>query len=409
VKNTVEMQTLARSRLDESRICSYDLESVSEATTPLIHQEARFLYVQQGRGRIALQGREYPLEPGSLVAILPWQISEITQVESTLQYVLVIYHFDTVQRAMKLFWDEEKRPIPFEGQMETTPVVLCPQEQRGEADRILSSLHRELGMESTLELPEQRPFSSVSAVSLLVQLMVLFVRLGRKQTVVKKRDAMNSVEILRYMYLHCSEKLTLKQLSALFYCSESTVSAHITKLTGLSFFDLQNEMRVGKTVNFLLYTDLTLKEMAEILGYVDDSHISKVFAARVGMRIGEYRNIYRKVQNICRIEESRTGYTIVNEIYRNYEKPLTSELIARRFGISVTELNRLLLIQVERNFEDFLNLVRVNRACELLVETDRTVLEIAMDVGYRNPKTLTRNFLKLKLMTPTAFRAKLRA
>ena len=96
------------------------------------------------------------------------------------------------------------------------------------------------------------------------------------------------------------------------------------------------------------------------------------------MRIGEYRNIYRKVQNICRIEESRTGYTIVNEIYRNYEKPLTSELIARRFGISVTELNRLLLIQVERNFEDFLNLVRVNRACELLVETDRTVLEIAM-------------------------------
>jgi len=407
VKNTVEMQTLARSRLDESRICSYDLESVSEATTPLIHQEARFLYVQQGRGRIALQGREYPLEPGSLVAILPWQISEIVKVDSTLQYALVIYHFDTVQRAMKLFWEEENRPVPIESQMEAIPVVWFEPEQQKQIEFILRYLRLELGMESTLEMPEPQPFSSISAVSLLIQLTVLFSRMSRKQNIAKK-ESIDSVEILRYMYLHCSEKLTLKQLSALFYCSESTVSAHITRLTGLSFFDLQNEMRVGKTVNFLLYTDLTLKEMAEILGYVDDSHISKVFAARVGMRIGEYRNIYQKVQNICRVEESRTAYTIVNEIYRNYDKPLTSDLVARKFGISATELNRLLLIQVERNFEDFLNLVRVNRACELLLETDRTVLEIAMDVGYKNPKTLTRNFLKLKLMTPTSFRAKLR-
>jgi len=407
LRKTIEMQTLARSRLDESRICSYDLETVSEPTTPLIHQEARMLYVQQGTGEIALQGKKYPLQPGGLISILPWQISEIVKVDSTLQYALVIYHFDTVQRAMKLFWEEENRPVPIESQMEAIPVVWFEPEQQKQIEFILRYLRLELGMESTLEMPEPQPFSSISAVSLLIQLTVLFSRMSRKQNIVKK-ESIDSVEILRYMYLHCSEKLTLKQLSALFYCSESTVSAHITRLTGLSFFDLQNEMRVGKTVNFLLYTDLTLKEMAEILGYVDDSHISKVFAARVGMRIGEYRNIYQKVQNICRVEESRTAYTIVNEIYRNYDKPLTSDLVARKFGISATELNRLLLIQVERNFEDFLNLVRVNRACELLLETDRTVLEIAMDVGYKNPKTLTRNFLKLKLMTPTSFRAKLR-
>ena len=54
-------------------------------------------------------------------------------------------------------------------------------------------------------------------------------------------------------------------------------------MTGLSFFDLLNEMRIGKTVNYLLYTDLTVEELAEILGYVDASHLSKVFSARVGM------------------------------------------------------------------------------------------------------------------------------
>lgn len=408
MKKTIEMQTVSRSRLDESRLCSFDLETVSEPTTPLIHQEARVLYIQQGRGQIALQGKSYPLEPGSLVAILPWQVSEIVRVESELQYALVIYHLDTVLQAVKLFWDGEDRPLPLEGAIEKNPVVLCPAEKRDGVENVLLALRQELGMESTLEQPEPQRFGGSYCVSLLVQLLVICARLSGSQTATRGREAIDSVEILRYMYLHCSEKLTLRQLAALFYCSESTVSAHITRLTGLSFFDLQNEMRVGKTVNFLLYTDLTLKEMADILGYVDDSHISKVFAARMGMRIGEYRNIYQKVQNICHIEESRTAYTIVNEIYRHYDRELSSKTVARQFGIPVTELNRLLLTQVERNFEDFLNLVRVNRACELLLSTEKTVLEIAMDVGYRNPKTLTRNFLKLKLMTPSAFRAKFR-
>ena len=37
-------------------------------------------------------------------------------------------------------------------------------------------------------------------------------------------------------------------------------------MTGLSLFDLLNEMRIGKTANYLLYTDLTLEEIAAALG-----------------------------------------------------------------------------------------------------------------------------------------------
>ena len=56
------------------------------------------------------------------------------------------------------------------------------------------------------------------------------------------------------------------------------------------------------------------------------------------------------------------------------------------------------------NFEEYLNSVRVNRACELLVSTDASVMDIALEVGYHNAKTLTRNFVKHKLMTPQSFR-----
>ena len=99
------------------------------------------------------------------------------------------------------------------------------------------------------------------------------------------------------------------------------------------------------------------------------------------------------------------GYSLVNYIYRNYASELTAKSVAQVFGISVTRLNQLLLYQVEQNFEDLLSCVRVNRACELLLTTRKTVLEIALEVGFHTSKTLTRSFLRHRQTTPSAFRA----
>ena len=144
--------------------------------------------------------------------------------------------------------------------------------------------------------------------------------------------------------------------------SESSISNYITLTTGLSFFDLLNEMRVGKTINFLLYTNLTMEELAEILGFVDSSHISKVFAARIGMKANDFRKTYQNVYEMCNIKMTRDAYDIVAYIYRNYAEDLTPPEHGGPFHISIKELNTILLYQVEKNFPDFLNFVRVNRA-----------------------------------------------
>ncbi len=405
---TIEIQSGSHSKLDQSKLCGFDVEIADAPTAPLIHQEARFLYFRKGAGILCLQGKHCPVKEGSLVAILPWQVSDIVKVDKTLQYYLITYHFDTVQRAAKIYHGERDDPQQIQSLLEQNPVVECGPEQREGIEYLLRALRDELGLESALEQTAADSFASTNTVSLLVQLTVLYCRLSLRQAGPKEEAAVDYVEILRYMYLHCNTKLTLKHLASVFYCSESTVSSYITQVTGLSFFDLLNEIRVGKTVNYLLYTDFTLKEMASFLGYVDESHISKVFFARLGMRIGEYRNTYQKIQTVCQIEESTLAYAVVNYVYRNYEKDLTAQNVARTFGISAPKLHQTLLYQLERNFEGFLNVVRVNRACELLLNTDKTVLEIAVEVGYHTAKTLTRNFLKLKIMTPGAYRLKLK-
>ena len=404
VRSTIALQPIVRSQLDESRLCSFDPEVISAPTKPLIHSNSRFWLIRGGKATLQLQGKEYAIEQGDLVAILPWQISQITAVEEPLQYALIAYHFDTICHAARLFHSEENTPLPIEKQMETVPVVHLTPELLADAEHIAGVLRRELGTESGAA-NGGAPYSATAVISQLVSMVVLFLRAASAAEPIPQTQGANDREILRYMYLHCSEKLTLQKLSDIFYCSKSTISSRILEMTGLSFFDLLNEIRVGRTANYLLYTDLTLKEMAEILGYVDESHISKVFAARLGTKLSEYRSTYRRVENICQIEESRLGYSVTNYIYRNYASDLRAGEVARRFGVSVEKLNQVLLYQTERNFEDLLSLIRINRACELLTLTKRPVLDIALEVGFHNQKTFTRNFLKHRLVTPGVYRS----
>ncbi len=51
-----------------------------------------------------------------------------------------------------------------------------------------------------------------------------------------------------------------------------------------------------------------------------------------------------------------------------------------------------------------LNFLRINKACEMLLNSDDAITDIGVQVGYNTVKTFNRNFMKLKNMTPGNFR-----
>ena len=213
-------------------------------------------------------------------------------------------------------------------------------------------------------------------------------------------------KVYKFLVKNFATSIRLEEVSTLVGLTPTAFCRYFKERTKKTFVEYLNEMRIGKTANYLLYTDLTLEEIAAALGYVDASHISKVFSARVGMRINDYRKTYRRVESICRIETDRRVYALVEYICRSYNEPLSARAVAEKFGCTAAEMNRALMLQVEKNFEEFLNYVRINRAAELLLTTDQTVTYIAMEVGYANVKTFNRNFLRFKVMTPGDFRKK---
>ncbi len=48
--------------------------------------------------------------------------------------------------------------------------------------------------------------------------------------------------------------------------------------------------------------------------------------------------------------------------------------------------------------------LRISRACQLLMETDRYISNVCYDCGFNNVANFNRRFLEIKGMTPKEFR-----
>jgi AraC-like DNA-binding protein len=95
---------------------------------------------------------------------------------------------------------------------------------------------------------------------------------------------------------------------------------------------------------------------------------------------------------------------IVDRITGELAEPLLASAAAAELGMSESRFSRFFRRATGNTFTDFVNLVRVNRACQLLMETDRQVTRICYEVGFNNVANFNRRFREIKGMTPSEFR-----
>ncbi|GAA0758757.1 AraC family transcriptional regulator [Ideonella azotifigens] len=95
---------------------------------------------------------------------------------------------------------------------------------------------------------------------------------------------------------------------------------------------------------------------------------------------------------------------IVSRITDNVAQPLSASELAGELGMSESRFSRFFRRATGNTFTDFVNRIRVNRACQLLMDSDRLVTHICFEVGFNNVANFNRRFLDIKGMTPTEFR-----
>ena len=95
---------------------------------------------------------------------------------------------------------------------------------------------------------------------------------------------------------------------------------------------------------------------------------------------------------------------IVNRITADVADAVSAGQIASELGMSESRFSRFFKRCTGNSFTDFVNRVRINSACHLLMQTDHYVTDICYQVGFNNVANFNRRFLEIKGMTPTEFR-----
>jgi AraC-like DNA-binding protein len=94
-------------------------------------------------------------------------------------------------------------------------------------------------------------------------------------------------------------------------------------------------------------------------------------------------------------------FQYVNE---NYKKDIVLVEIAAIANMTPTSFCRMFKLKTKKNFVEYLNEIRVSKACKFLLETDLSMSEIAYECGYKTASNFNKLFKKLMGMTPSEFK-----
>lgn len=374
-----------------------------EKETRLLHTSYKIMVVIDGEATIKINEKEYALTRDVFINISPWTIMEINNIKKPVKYIILSYNRLYISRIINTINSKELKLFK---RLDDFEYIHLTKKFSKEIIRIMLEIREEIGDENIVELSEY-DFDDFTYILVVTKLISIIALISRNTELEKQKPEFSVAQsLIKYIYAHSSEKLTIMKLATIFFMSESTVRKYIENFSGLTFNELLYKIRLQKTEDLLLYTSMNLDEIAKLSGFVDGSHIMKVWNMNKSVTPSTYRQTYRNSFLVFTEEDKDKAFEIINYIRENYMKDIVIENIAKKFNITEVKVNKLLLLYIDRNFSSYLNYIRINKACELLKTTDESIIDICFKIGYNNIKTFNNNFIKYKNQTPTEFKKK---
>lgn len=95
---------------------------------------------------------------------------------------------------------------------------------------------------------------------------------------------------------------------------------------------------------------------------------------------------------------------VIAYIENHYSQPISLDDLVDISGLSRRSFSRIFESSMGCTPISHLIELRINRACELLKKTDRSITEIAFDVGFNDSNYFARQFRKILKVSPSAYR-----
>jgi two-component system response regulator YesN len=166
-----------------------------------------------------------------------------------------------------------------------------------------------------------------------------------------------------------------------------------------------------------------LKTAVQIVSGAEPSADPKDIAARfsaeydifaASSRRDLFENLARELlQEAVRMKRENLGFLrhshVISRaeeyVHSNYCEPnISLNSVARHVGMSAAHFSTIFSQTIGKTFITYLTLLRIEKAKELLTNTDMKIATIAMEIGYNEPNYFSHVFKKTEDMTPKEYR-----
>jgi len=132
---------------------------------------------------------------------------------------------------------------------------------------------------------------------------------------------------------------------------------------------------------------LKLLSLLEALSHHSGEFISENTFHKMGSEKSE-----RRINKVCLY------------IQNKYAQKITLKDMADLIHVTESNFCKFFKKATGKTFSDYLNEIRIHEACRLLVQTEKTINQIAFECGFETLSYFNRVFLKKKKMTPSTYR-----
>ena len=102
-------------------------------------------------------------------------------------------------------------------------------------------------------------------------------------------DAGRAVRARDYIAAHADERIAVTEIARRLNCSKRTLQKSYAKVFGIRLTDEIAAAKVAKAKKLLSGKDTTIDEIPELVGFESPNHFKRVFKARTGMSMSQFR------------------------------------------------------------------------------------------------------------------------
>lgn len=260
-----------------------------------------------------------------------------------------------------------------------------------------------IGLSNLADAPEMVAQRLFEAMELIKQRMIN----GAGSIMYWEDEGENS---RKYIDFDCSERRILNFLDAGnldgIFKELQSIRCQISSEENISYDNIMfiYHQLIGATIKHLRENHIGTGRM--IMG---KGNIYTILAAMDTLdELEEYlHEIFREiVQSLDRSTgETNHGERIIHYLKGNYREEIVFEDMAKEIGISYSYMRKIVYELTGNSMIDYLNQLRIEKAKELLLDTDLTIKQIAAEVGYHNVQSFNRFFRKYEGMPPSSYKS----